>query len=116
MSELVTNAVQHARHGAAGIEAGDPLLLRLVTCGGLLRIEVVDAGLSAGEPRARADPELPLAESGRGLAIVGALSDGNWGHSSNGQEPGRTVWCELPADPQPSDEHLTGMSAPPVSR
>ncbi|MEV6863567.1 ATP-binding protein [Streptosporangium subroseum] len=116
VSELVTNAVQHARHGAAGFEAGDPLLLRLVTCGGLLRIEVVDAGLGAGEPRARADPELPLAESGRGLAIVGVLSDGNWGHSSNGQEPGRTVWCELPADPQSSDEHLTGTSAPPVSR
>ncbi|WP_371782519.1 ATP-binding protein [Streptosporangium subroseum] len=112
VSELVTNAVRHARYGIAGLTAADPLLLRLVAYGGLLRIEVVDAGLSAGEPRVRADPACLLMESGRGLAIVEALSGGSWGHRSHGRAPGRTVWCELPADPQPVDECLAGTSAP----
>ncbi|MER5621851.1 ATP-binding protein [Streptosporangium sp. NPDC002544] len=115
VSELVTNAVQHARHGVtgqAGAANNDPLVLRLLAYGGLLRIEVVDAGLGAEEPRLRADPACLLMENGRGLAIVGMLSGGNWGYRSHGREPGRTVWCELPADPPRSDEGLAERSAP----
>ncbi|WP_433368317.1 ATP-binding protein [Streptosporangium sp. CA-115845] len=154
VSELVTNAVQHARHGVAGrgvtghvagrgvtgdgiagqaqisaagasnsgaanvraandrVANNDPLILRLMSYGGLLRVEVADTGLSTEEPHARADPACLLMENGRGLAIVGMLSGGNWGYRSHGRHPGRTVWCELPADP-PSDEGLTETSAPP---
>ncbi|MFF5207970.1 ATP-binding protein [Streptosporangium sp. NPDC000396] len=99
VSELVTNAVRHARHGVAGLTAVDPLVLRLMAYGGLLRIEVVDTGLTTEDPHVRTDPEFLLMESGRGLAIVSALSGGNWGYRSHGREPGRTVWCELPANP-----------------
>ncbi|WP_326829226.1 ATP-binding protein [Streptosporangium sp. NBC_01810] len=144
VSELVTNAVQHARHGIAGqaeisgagasnvrasnVRAAnsgaadnDPLVLRLMSYGGLLRVEVADTGLSTEEPHARADPACLLIENGRGLAIVGMLSGGNWGYRSHGgnwgyrshgRNPGRTVWCELPAEPS-ADEGLTETSAPP---
>ncbi|MEV4528708.1 ATP-binding protein [Streptosporangium sp. NPDC049304] len=114
VSELVTNAVRHARHGVSGqVGAGDddPLILRLPAYGGLLRVEVVDAGLSVEEPRLRADPVCLLMENGRGLAIVGMLSGGNWGYRSHGRQPGRTVWCELPSGPLP-DEDLPEPSGP----
>ncbi|MFB9677465.1 ATP-binding protein [Streptosporangium vulgare] len=116
VSELVTNAVQHARlkvTGQAGASGDDPLILRLLAYGGLLRVEVVDAGLSVEEPRLRVDPACLLTENGRGLAIVGVLSGGNWGYRSHGREPGRTVWCELPANPPRSDGGLPEESAPP---
>lgn len=116
VSELVTNAVRHARYGVtvqAGASGDDPLILRLLAYGGLLRIEVVDAGLSVEEPHLRADPACLLMENGRGLAIVGMLSGGNWGYRSHGREPGRTVWCELPANPPHSDGGLAEKSASP---
>ncbi|MEU8041310.1 ATP-binding protein [Streptosporangium sp. NPDC049078] len=116
VSELVTNAVRHARHvvsGQAGAGDDDPLILRLLAYGGLLRVEVVDAGLGVEEPRLRADPVCLLMENGRGLAIVGMLSGGNWGCRSHGRRPGRTVWCELPLDPLP-DEDLPEPSGPSV--
>ncbi|MGC5015937.1 ATP-binding protein [Streptosporangium sp. DT93] len=116
VSELVTNAVRHARHGVTG-QAGAfddaPLVLRLLAYGGLLRVEVVDAGLSIEEPRLRADPACLLVENGRGLAIVGMLSNGNWGCRSHGRAPGRTVWCEIPANPLSSGEGLVERSARP---
>ncbi|MEV7007339.1 ATP-binding protein [Streptosporangium sp. NPDC051022] len=112
VSELVTNAVRHAGSGPEG--GGGPyggsgtvggsgagaLVLRLTARGDALRIEVVDPGWSTGEPRVlRADPTREPVESGRGLAIVSALSGGNWGYRSHGPGLGRTVWCEIPADP-----------------
>ncbi|MGJ6963515.1 ATP-binding protein [Streptosporangium sp. G11] len=109
VSELVTNAVRHARHGVAEPGAG-PLVLRLVTYGGLLRIEVADAGLTAGDPHVPSNPAFFLAEGGRGLAIVSALSGGNWGHRSRGRGPGRIVWCELPANPPRHDESGDGTA------
>ncbi|WP_329086796.1 MULTISPECIES: ATP-binding protein [unclassified Streptosporangium] len=109
VSELVTNAVRHARHGVAGPGA-DPLVLRLVTYGDLLRIEVADAGLTAENPRVRPDPAFFLAEGGRGLAIVSALSGGSWGHRSRERGPGRIVWCELPANPPRYDESGDGTA------
>ncbi|GAA0843980.1 ATP-binding protein [Streptosporangium amethystogenes subsp. fukuiense] len=125
VSELVTNAVRHARRGVAGqaevsgtrasdggTAGNDPLVLRLLAYGGLLRVEVADTGLSTEEPCARADPACLLMENGRGLAIVGMLSGGNWGYRSHGRHPGRTVWCELPVVP-PSDEGPIETSAPP---
>ncbi|WP_433246478.1 ATP-binding protein [Streptosporangium sp. CA-135522] len=110
VSELVTNAVRHARPGV-GPAAVDPLVLRLVAYGGLLRVEVMDAGLTIEEPRVCADPACLLTEGGRGLAIVSELSGGNWGYRSHERRPGRTVWCELRADPSPSGEPFPEVSA-----
>ncbi|MFF0307115.1 ATP-binding protein [Streptosporangium sp. NPDC004379] len=128
VSELVTNAVRHARHGVAGCRTcpgrcgchgGDaaepPLLLRLSVRGDRLRVEVADAGLAVGDPRVRADPISALVEGGRGLAIVNLISGGCWGFHSHPGRPGRTVWCEIPADPSPEDDVFSKASASPRS-
>jgi anti-sigma regulatory factor (Ser/Thr protein kinase) len=90
VSELVTNSVQHG--------PGGTIDLALELKGDELTITVVDGGT----------PEAPLAareasdskESGRGLAIVEALSV-RWGTSPT--ETGTTVWAVLPIPGDPRD-------------
>ncbi|MFJ8886856.1 ATP-binding protein [Streptomyces sp. NPDC102402] len=80
--ELVTNALVH------GVPPGRGFRVRL-TWGSRLRIEVHDSGGGrVGVPLAPG----PLAECGRGLTLVGALSDA-WGVGE--RDPGKTVWCEF---------------------
>ena len=79
-SELVTNALVHARTG---------VLIRVTTGRGKVRVEVTDG--SAGDPIARpADPE---ALSGRGLAIVKAMAE-QWGVDPLPTQ-GKRVWFEV---------------------
>jgi anti-sigma regulatory factor (Ser/Thr protein kinase) len=78
-SELVANAVTH------GAMAGEPVWLVIICCGDQLRVEVHDPvgrGIECGRPGTGA--ETCFGESGRGLAIVAALSD-DWGWQ-------RTAW------------------------
>ncbi|MFC4534228.1 ATP-binding protein [Sphaerisporangium dianthi] len=124
VSELVTNAVRHGRHGVSAQGAdehgSEPLVLRVSECddGDRVRVEVTDRGLTAGTPRVRpdtvallaesipADPAFLLAEGGRGLAIVDMLSRGRWGFHPNADGLGRTVWCEI------APEHLEAPRPP----
>ena len=76
VSELVTNAVLHAR---TRIE------LNLVLTTQALRIEVTDLG--SGQPR-----RTHWDAGGRGLPIVDAIGEA-WGIVEQGS--GKTVWCEL---------------------
>jgi DNA-binding XRE family transcriptional regulator len=89
VSELVTNAVRHA-HGPDDTLV-ETRFERLP--GGDLRIEVHDANENT--------PELhqlsPDAESGRGLALVDALTGGRWGVSGR-EGIGKVVWAECAAD------------------
>ncbi|MBW1596033.1 SpoIIE family protein phosphatase [Streptomyces sp. JJ38] len=78
VSELVTNAVRHAR--TARVE------LRLVRTDALL-CEVFDEDPA---PPRLLGPE-PEADAGRGLHVVGQLA-GRWGTSPTAR--GKTVWCE----------------------
>ncbi|MFI7640397.1 ATP-binding protein [Nonomuraea sp. NPDC049400] len=80
ISELVTNAVRHAR----GI-----VRLSLSAADGLLRCEVEDSSPLLPRLRAAADDD----ESSRGLALVEVLSSG-WGSVPTGR--GKVVWFELP--------------------
>ena len=82
ISELVTNAVLHARSGGMG------LALHLTCDGTWLRIEVHDSDLRVPEPRKPAT----LDESGFGFVIVNALAD-RWGVV--GTAAGKAVWAEL---------------------
>jgi anti-sigma regulatory factor (Ser/Thr protein kinase) len=83
-SELVTNAV---RNGSGQVE------LRVDLDDGAVRVEVLDEG-HAALPVPQGPPP-PDAIGGRGLHLVGAVSDA-WG--SGFDEEGRTlVWAELTA-------------------
>jgi serine/threonine-protein kinase RsbW len=86
VSELVTNAIQHAGPG------GSTTVLRLEYVGGWLRIEVHDA--SPHRPR----PRIPdrLDESGFGLMLVDALA-AKWGVQHTAA--GKAVWAELDTRP-----------------
>jgi anti-sigma regulatory factor (Ser/Thr protein kinase) len=86
VSELVTNAIQHASAG------GSAIVLRLETAGGWLRIEVHDA--DPGEPTPR--PLTGLEESGFGLVLVEAMAD-KWGVRQTVN--GKAVWAELDTQP-----------------
>lgn len=83
VSELVSNAIEHARCGC-------DLRLELRE-GQVLRIEVFDSG--------RGDPELRQqgiqSERGRGLYVVSALST-SWGVQSI-EGDGKVVWAEVSA-------------------
>lgn len=79
VSEVVTNAVQHA---------GSPQRMRVSQTGQTVRIEVIDGDDRApvlGEPG-------PLAASGRGLRIVDQLAS-RWG--SDALPVGKAVWFEF---------------------
>ncbi|MFJ9562762.1 ATP-binding protein [Streptomyces fuscichromogenes] len=79
VSELVTNAITHARSSAG---------LYLRTCGSrLLRCEVSDSSHTAPQLRAPEYDDL----SGRGLHLVSALAN-RWGYLLT--STGKTIWVE----------------------
>ncbi|MET9296248.1 ATP-binding protein [Streptomyces sp. NPDC003077] len=84
LSELFTNAVNHAR-----VPRGRQVETRFVRLGGGLRIEVHDA---ADERPCMLSPG-PDSDGGRGLFLVAALAS-RWGVSERGG-PGKAVWAEL---------------------
>ncbi|GAA2600516.1 ATP-binding protein [Actinomadura fulvescens] len=86
VSELVTNAVQHAA------VSGATLCLRMLRAGTRLRIEVHDPS-----------PVLPravrinlLEETGRGWFLVAIIAER---HGIEQTSAGKSVWCEVPAWP-----------------
>ena len=81
VSELVGNAIRHARDGLV-------LELGLETYGTWLRIEVHDADPRSPEPRTSG----ALDESGFGFVLIEALA-GKWGVRST--TAGKCVWAEL---------------------
>lgn len=87
VSELVSNVVLHARTTCT---------LSLASEGGRVRVEVRDGSDRLPGLQPRTDP---LAQSGRGMLLVGGLS------AAHGVEPqaggGKCVWFELEVPPAP---------------
>ncbi|GAA2821359.1 ATP-binding protein [Nonomuraea rubra] len=82
VSELVTNAVVHAR---------SPITFRLTRRPGGLRAEITDHGALVPPVPRRAGA---TATGGRGLALVGELAD-RWDVEVNGEAGRKTVWFEM---------------------
>ncbi|WP_380285480.1 ATP-binding protein [Kitasatospora purpeofusca] len=90
VSELVTNAVQHARTPRDRL-----IYVRFHLSPGLtLRIEVHDADNEKPALRAASDSE----EAGRGLLLVRELAS-QWGCCPRIGGVGKFVWCHLSPDP-----------------
>jgi anti-sigma regulatory factor (Ser/Thr protein kinase) len=81
VSELATNAIQHAH---------TDFVVRIEQAADEVRVEVADTG--GGTPELQlADPH---ATSGRGLRIVNALAD-TWGVDPSAMGTGKTVWFRI---------------------
>ncbi|MGW2524128.1 ATP-binding protein [Streptomyces sp. NPDC001617] len=96
VSELVANVIRH-------VGEGTPTMLRMALSGPYLRFEVED-------PDTRALPTLLAAgttqESGRGMALVDAVTDHRWGVNLCGDS--KVVWCELAVDAPGADSQANG--------
>jgi anti-sigma regulatory factor (Ser/Thr protein kinase) len=95
VSELLTNALRHALPGTG--DARRPVRLGLLQLKPCVLCAIADPSTAAPVPR----PPGALGETGRGLHIVCALSDG-WGYTTCGT--GKVVWAMFTA-------RLTGLSA-----
>jgi len=106
VSELLTNAQRHALPGPGGTGPRRPIRLGLLQPGPCVLCAVADPSSAAPAPQARG----PLAETGRGLHLIGALSD-QWGYTPTGT--GKVVWAmfypRLPTG-MPGGFSQTGMN------
>jgi anti-sigma regulatory factor (Ser/Thr protein kinase) len=96
VSELLTNAFRHAVPGLGHSRPGWPVRLGLLHSGARILCAVADPSSSAPvlrKPRG-------LAESGRGLQVVCALSEA-WGYTgyATPSETGKVVWATLTSLP-----------------
>lgn len=96
VTELVTNAVRASVQPGSSPSRLDGLIpvvrICLLTDGTQLRVEVWDQ--ADGVPVLRQAPG--YAESGRGLALVDAMTEGCWGwHPAARGQPGKYVWAEI---------------------
>lgn len=83
VSELVTNAILHAR---------TPFSVKVTKRGDSIRVDVSDQSSEVPAPRPYDNSEV----TGRGLHIVEAMTD-RWGFFS--VPGGKTVWFELAREP-----------------
>ena len=84
VSELCANAIAHTASGRGGVFTVEVHIPR----DGVARIAVTDDGGASVPAAGSADP---MAEGGRGLAMVAACTT-RWGFAD--AYPGRTVWAE----------------------
>lgn len=93
LSELVTNALRHAVPIPGKVPGRRPIRVGLLLPGPCILCVVADHNPM---PPVRRQPGC-LAETGRGLHVIDALSD-NWGHTALGDE-GKSVWAVLTSTP-----------------
>ena len=80
VSELLTNALWHALPGSGDTRPRRPIRLGLLPPGPCVLCAVADPGKTAPAPRTPGS----LDETGRGLHLIGALSD-QWGYTTPSQ-------------------------------
>lgn len=106
VSELLTNALSHAMPDPAEVRPRVPIRLGLLQPGPCVLCAVADP---SDLPPLPMEPDY-LAETGRGLQVIAALSD-NWGYTPTG-DAGKVVWAmflRTPGGP------VTGLCGRPVT-
>ncbi|MFB7821727.1 ATP-binding protein [Streptomyces hydrogenans] len=99
VSELATNAIQHARStktseaSAHSASIGTIVLMLWPTDGGII-LAVSDPDPRPPAPR----PSDASATGGRGLVLIQTMAN-RWGYSPRQPHPGKIVWAEVPARP-----------------
>jgi len=93
VSELLTNAIRHAQPAADDERVRWPIRLDLLQSGPCVLCMVADPSDRPPVPR---EPGC-LAEAGRGLQIIAALSD-QWGFTTPG-DMGKVVWAMFSTSP-----------------
>ena len=88
VSELLTNAVRHALPGSGQTRARRPIRLGLLQPRPCVLCAVADPSKAVPAPQAPG----PLAETGRGLHCIRALSD-QWGYAPS--DTGKVVWASV---------------------
>jgi len=96
VSELLTNALRHALPRAGVTWPGSAIRLGLLQPGPCVLCAVADPSPRAPVPRHTG----MLAETGRGLHVVGALADA-WGYTTPG-DAGKIVWAVFSAGRPPA--------------
>jgi anti-sigma regulatory factor (Ser/Thr protein kinase) len=86
VSELMTNALRHSLPGSGDTRPWPPIRLGLLQPGPCVLCAVADPSTAAPAPQTRGS----LAETGRGLQIICALSD-QWGYTPS--DTGKVVWA-----------------------
>jgi hypothetical protein len=121
VSELLTNALRHALPTSSETGPRRPVRLGLLQPGPCVLCAVADPSTAAPAPQTPGS----LTETGRGLHIIGVLSD-QWGYTTP-SETGKVVWalfhsrltppCPAPVPPQgrPRPVAEPGSSAKPAS-
>lgn len=98
VTELLANVHRHAN--SAGEDSGDKhCTVEIAFVRDRLTVSVHDHDPRL--PSVRSSPEERMATSGRGLALVAAVSD-SWGMRARQDGSGKTVWFTLPAVASPS--------------
>ena len=87
VSELVTNALQHAPPDPSSTRTGWPIQLGLLHPGHRVMCAVADASKAVPVPK---EPD-SFDETGRGLHVIAALSD-QWGYTTSG-DMGKVIWA-----------------------
>jgi len=105
VSELLTNALRHGLPPARGPRPGWPVRVGLAWPARFVLCAVADPGTAVPRPK---EPDY-LAESGRGLHVISALSDA-WGCTAP-TDAGKTVWAAFAVGSAPPP-----MAPPPAPR
>ena len=92
VSELLTNALRHALPESGQAGPRPVIRLGLLQAGPCILCAVADPSARAPVPKQSS----MLAETGRGLQVVGALADA-WGYTTPG-DTGKVVWAVFSAD------------------
>jgi len=87
VSELLTNALRHAVPLSGSMQPRPPIRLGLLHPGSFVVCAVADPSKAAPVPQTPSS----LAETGRGLHIIRALSD-QWGYTTT-TDAGKVVWA-----------------------